>query len=659
MCGICGIVGRELNEAVIGRPIFAMKQVLKHRGPDDHGEYFSPPRDGRLGAAFGHRRLSIVDLDGGHQPMTNEGGDICIVYNGEIYNHQELRAELQARGHRYKTRSDTETILHAYEEYGENCVHRLRGMFAFAIWDGRKGRLFAARDRLGIKPLYYALCDGALIFASEIKSILASGLLRPSVNHRALPEFFTFGQTVDSATLFEGVLKLMPGHWLSYDVTGVQIQKYWDWQFDEPSTYLDDRFYLERFAELMEDAVGSHLMSDVPVGVFLSGGLDSSLIAAVMARQLPDPVKTFTIGFEERYESELKYARAVAAHLGTDHWATVITAKQFFEAIPTLIWHEDEPLKGAPSVALYFLSKLASEHVKVVLTGEGSDELFAGYNDRYWATLLNRRLARYGGALIPEAMRKQVIRKVLWKLPLPLALKKKISHTILYLSSSVEGIFFDNFHTVFTREMQQDLLSSWSSVDPYSNAMGVFERSNAKHFLHRMLYTDVNMDLVELLMKQDQMTMAASIESRVPFLDHLLVEFAGTVPPHLRLHGRPGKLLVKEAAAKMLPREIVRRPKMGFPVPFGHWLKEDSAAMVGEVLLDRRTKRRGYFNVAYVEKILKEHRAGQRDYQNQIWLLLNFELWHRVFIDDFVRPMKHGLGIALYAGLQFLSAWFL
>jgi asparagine synthase (glutamine-hydrolysing) len=389
----------------------------------------------------------------------------------------------------------------------------------------------------------------------------------------------------------------------------------------------------------MEDSVRAHLMSDVPVGVFLSGGLDSSLIAAIMARQHADPVHTFTIGFEDRYESELEYAQTVASHLGTRHCATVLTAKQFFEAVPKLIWHEDEPLKGPPSVALYFLSKLASEHVKVVLTGEGSDELFAGYNDRYWATMLNRRLARYGGVFIPEAVRKHVIRKMLWRLPLPLSLKKKISHTILYLPSNVEGIFFDNFHSIFTREMQRELLSddlcgSLLSVDAYANAMGIFERSNARNFLHRMLYTDVNMDLAELLMKQDQMTMATSLESRVPFLDHILVEFAGTLPPHLRLHGRPGKLLVKKAAERILPHEIAHRPKMGFPVPFGTWLKEDAASMVSEILLEGRTKRRGYFNVSYIEKLLRAHQSDQRDYQNQIWMLLNFELWQRVFIDD-------------------------
>lgn len=637
MCGICGIIGTDLDRTATLRRVSEMKRVLAHRGSDDEGVYLSSPNN-RMQAAFGHQRLSIVDLATGHQPMANEDGHCWIVYNGEIYNHQELRKDLESRGHVYKTHSDTETILHAYEEYGEGCVHKLRGMFAFAIWDDRKKLLFAARDRIGIKPFYYTLSDGKLAFASEIKAILVSGLVRPSVNQNALPEFFAFGQTVDDSTLFAGVHKLMPGHWLTYSRDSLKTQRYWNWQFEEPSEFMTEEFYVDRFAELIEDAVRSHLMGDVPVGLFLSGGLDSSLIGAIMAQLHPDPIHTFTVGFESRYYSEFDYARTVASHIGAQQHEALITAKQFVDAIPKLIWHEDEPLKGAPSVALYFISKLASEHVKVVLTGEGSDELFAGYNDRYWATILNRRIAQIGGYFFPEALRKHVVRKTLWKLPLPLAFKKKISHTILYLPSSVEGIFFDNFHSVFTREMQEELFNGraspdFLSADPYANATSIFHHSNARNFLHQMLYADVNMDLVELLMKQDQMSMAASVESRVPFLDHEVVEFAGTIPPQLRLKGRAGKRLVKKVAERYLPRDIVHRPKMGFPVPFDRWLKDDSVGMVAEILLDKRTIQRGYFNCAYVENLLKSHHSERRDFQSQIWMLLNFELWHRIFID--------------------------
>jgi asparagine synthase (glutamine-hydrolysing) len=636
MCGISGIAGFCQHGYITVERLQRMTDVLRHRGPDDHGIYLSPQEE-EIYAGLGHRRLSIVDLAGGHQPMCNEDGTIWITYNGEIYNHQEIRAELEARGHRYSTRSDTETIIHAYEEYGPDCVHKFRGMFAFAIWDNRHKRLFAARDRLGIKPLYYALHNENLLFASEMKALLASQLLFAAVNDQALPEFFTFGQTGDHTTLFRGIYKLMPGHWLIWDGKQFNIQQYWDWQFDESQPYQPDDYYLQRFIELLQTSVRLRLMSDVPLGMFLSGGLDSSVIAAVMAQQVPEAIQTFSVGFEQQYYSEFNFARVVAEHIKAKHHEVVVTLKEFFDALPKLIWHEDEPLKGPASVALYFVSKLAREYVTVVLTGEGSDELFAGYNDRYWVTLFNRRLKQMGGGLLPESVRKHLVRRWLWQLPLSLRLKKAISHSILYLSPTLEGMLFDNFYSVFTREMQQELFSApfYASIagnDPYANALNLIHSSNAQEFLHQMLYTDVKMYLLELLMKQDQMSMAASIESRVPFLDHILVEFAGTVPPYLRLQGRTGKWLVKQAAERLLPSHIVHRPKMGFPVPFAAWLKEES--FVRDILLDEQTRQRGYFNTGYIEKLLKAHQNGQRDCHSQLWMLLNFELWQRVFFDN-------------------------
>ncbi|ETX01918.1 MAG: hypothetical protein ETSY1_05555, partial [Candidatus Entotheonella factor] len=382
MCGIAGLVsGREMPE--MRERLEVMTDVLTHRGPDDRGIYLSPTGR-RLRAGLGHRRLSIIDLGGGHQPMANETDDIWITYNGEIYNHQELRTTLEAQGHRYRTQSDTETIVHAYEQYGMDCVHRLRGMWAFAIWDEGRQRLFVARDRLGIKPLYYAVHHGVFYFASEIKSLLASRLSAPEVNHDVLPEFLTFGYTCGEATLFEGIRKLMPGHWLTWDGATVNVQSYWDWQFDEGQPYRDNAAYQAEFEDLLDESVRLRLMSDVPLGMFLSGGIDSSIIAACMARHVSTPIKTFSVGFESQYYSEFPYARAVARHIGAEHYETVVKPNDFFEALPKLIWHEDEPLHGPASVALYFVAKLAREHVTVVLTGEGSDELFAGYNDRYW-----------------------------------------------------------------------------------------------------------------------------------------------------------------------------------------------------------------------------------------------------------------------------------
>jgi asparagine synthase (glutamine-hydrolysing) len=614
-----------------------MMQVLEHRGPDDRGVYISPGRDARS-AALGHQRLAIIDVATGHQPMCNEDETLWIVFNGEIYNHRELRRELKARGHTYKTNSDTETVIHAYEEYGETCVEKFRGMFAFAIWDERTKQLFAARDRLGIKPFYYARSNGTFLFASEIKSILSSGLVEPAVNHRVLPEFFTMAQTLSDSTLFVDIKKLAPGHWLHYDGSEVTIRRYWDWNLETDRPARSEDYYVDRFAELFEDSVRAHLMSDVPLGVFLSGGLDSSFIAALMAKHMSAPVKTFSVGFEEKYYSEFDYSRVVARHIGAEHHEVTLTPRILFDTLPKLIWHEDEPLKGAASVALYFVSQLAKRHVKVVLTGEGSDELFAGYNHRYWGTLVARRLARWGGQLIPEVVRRQIIRKTLWQWPLPLPLKKKISHTPLYLSDTVEGLFFDNFHTIFTREMQCELLDAtfhrgMADCDPYDNALAILHSSKSDSFLHKMLYTDLKVDLVELLMKQDQMSMAASLESRLTFLDHVLVEYAGTLPPQLRLKGRSGKWLVKKAAQAFLPNEIIHRPKMGFPVPFESWIKEDQSGFIRDVLLGSSAKSRGYFNTSYIEKLLHWHRAGLRDCHSQIWMLLNFELWQQTFFD--------------------------
>ncbi len=636
MCGIAGlVVSREIPE--MGARLEVMTDVLTHRGPDDRGLYLSPPGH-RLRAGLGHRRLSIIDLGGGHQPMAKETDDIWITYNGEIYNHRELRTTLEAHGHRYRTQSDTETIVHAYEQYGMDCVHYLRGMWAFAIWDETRQRLFVARDRLGLKPLYYAEHDGVFYFASEIKALLASRVAAPEVNDDVLPEFLTFGYTCGEATLFRGIRKLMPGHWLTWDGDTVTVQAYWDWQFDEGQPYRDENVYQEEFEARLDESVRLRLMSEVPQGMFLSGGIDSSIIAACMARHVSTPIKTFAVGFESQYYSEFSYARTVAEHIGTEHYETVVKPSDFFEALPKLIWHEDEPLHGPASVALYFVAKLAREHVTVVLTGEGSDELFAGYNDRYWVTLMNRRLARWTADGVPEGVRQHGVRRWLWQMPLPLKVKKIISHSILYHAPTPEGMLFDNFYGVFIREMQHALTGlSTAAQDPYAQATQLLSQSNAESFLHQMLYADVKSYLLELLMKQDQMSMAVSLESRVPFLDHELVEFAGTVPPHMRLHGRTGKWIVKQAAlgtggrAALLPREVAHRPKMGFPVPFATWLTEDHGAGVREILLEPRTRQRGY--LSYVERLLDDHQRGRWDCFSQIWMLLNFELWQRTFFD--------------------------
>jgi len=640
MCGICGIITCDRNELIDKQIIKKMTDTLKHRGPDDSGIYISTVCEGNIQAGLGHRRLSIIDLAGGHQPMANEDETIWISYNGEIYNHAELRKTLEKCRHKYRTVSDTETIIHLYEEYGEDCVHKLRGMFAFAIWDDINKKLFIARDRLGIKPLYYYAKDGLFIFASEIKGILASGMVPINMNISSLPEYFTFGYISNQETMFKEIQKLLPGHTLMWEKDDIRIQQYWDMKFVDDGNYKEDAYYYQRFIELFEESVQMRLMSDVPLGVFLSGGLDSSSIAAVMAKYVSEPIKTFSVGFEQQYYSEFDYAREVAQHIGAEHYEVVLKPNDFFDSLPKLIWHEDEPIKAPPSVALYYVAKLARENVKVVLTGEGSDELFAGYDDRYWVTLWNRKLAHYFGFLVPDIIRKWIIRPNLWKLPIPLKFKKVLSHTFLYHSLEPQQILFDNFYSIFTRDMQEllfspEMQSRIDGVDPYKSSMNYLNSTNAPDFLNQMLYMDVKTYLLELLMKQDQMSMATSIESRVPFLNHELVEFAANVPPHLKLNGRIGKYIVKKMMQDMLPPRIIERKKMGFPVPMETWLKTDFDDYARSILLDQTTKERGYFNVEYVEKLLKEHTEGEKDNHSQIWSILNFELWNRIFFDEY------------------------
>jgi len=637
MCGIAGLINYKNRFPLSRDRVHAMADVLKHRGPDEEGYYFW--RDGAVQVGFGHRRLSIIDLVTGHQPMSNEDGTIWIVYNGEIYNHLDLRVELESKGHIYRTTSDTETIIHLYEEYGERCVEKLRGMFAFAIWDEKRRRLFAARDRIGIKPFYYTVIDGCLAFASEIKGILASGWVQPEINWHAFPEYLAFGYISSHETLFSKIYKLMPGHWMLWENGDVKVHQYWDMTFHENS-YKPDKYYFERFREIFEESVRIHLMSDVPLGVFLSGGLDSSSVATTMVKFVDEPIKTFSVGFERQYYSEFDYAREVARHINSDHHEIILKPKDFFESLPKLIWHEDEPIKAPPSIALYFVAKLAGEHVKVVLTGEGSDELFAGYDDRYWMTLWNRKLGHYLGFLIPDWMRYRLIRPYLWKTPIPLMLKKVIWHTFLYHNpDDMRQILFDSFYTIFTPEVQEQLLSPevWErirDIDPYASSLDFLQRSNAREFLNRMLYADVKTYLLELLMKQDNMSMAASIESRVPFLDNKLVEFACEVPPHLKLNGRNVKYIVKRALQDRLPESIINRSKIGFPVPFRAWIKTELGRYAWDILLDDRTRKRGYFNVDFLERLMKEHIERKRDNGNQIWTALNFELWNRIFIDS-------------------------
>jgi asparagine synthase (glutamine-hydrolysing) len=627
MCGIAGIVkfdpGQRVEEARLSR----MGDVQYHRGPDGAGLWI----DGPVGLA--HRRLAIVDVASGQQPMANEDETVWIAFNGEIYNHAALRPALERQGHRYRTHSDTETILHLYEELGPRCVERLRGMFAFAIWDRRRRTLLLARDRLGIKPLYYARTEQELLFASEIKGILAAGAVPLEFNEAILPEFLANRYVIGDDTFYRGIRKLLPGRILEWSAEGgFREQRYWK---PPVATDRDGGVGLaERAGALREElrsAVQSHLMSDVPLGLFLSGGLDSSGLAALMAPMVGKGMQTFSVGFAEAEANELEYAREVARAVGAEHRDVVISADQFMQALPKLIWHEDEPIAFPSSVPLYFVSRLARRHVKVVLTGEGADELFLGYDYRYRVTALNARLGRWYWAAVPPAVRRRVAGSLVrWPAPV----RRYARRSFLAYEPGPRGLFFDNF-SVFPEGLQRDLIVDkgvLTARDPYGDGLRYWEEHHGD-LLERMSYADMQTHLVELLMKQDQMSMAASLESRVPYLDHVVVEGGLRMPGDQRLRGWQTKAVLREALRPLVPPRILTRPKMGFPVPFGRWLRGAFWPAVEEYVLSPRALERNLFRPAVLRRIADEHRMGVGRHADRLWLLINLELWQRMAIE--------------------------
>lgn len=630
MCGIAGILHPQ-HQAVDVRRLKAMAASMIHRGPDDEGILAY----GTVGLV--HRRLSIVDLAGGHQPMPNEDGSIHIVFNGEIYNHAEHRAGLEARGHTFATHSDTEAIVHLYEQYGEHCVDHLRGMFAFAIWNRRTRELFCARDRLGVKPLYYVHAnDGSFFFASEIKALLAARSIRPELNLLALPDYLANHATSDDATLFAGVRRLPAGHSLCWRDGKIQIRRYWD--VDPSDVGQDDSRSVSRMVgewrDLFQESVRLRLMSDVPLGMFLSGGIDSSAIAAAMSQMVREPIKTFSVAFNSPEANELEYARMVARAYHTDHHEVYVAPGDFAAALPHLVWHEDEPLGHPASVPLYFVSQLAQRHVKVVLTGEGSDELLAGYY-RYRTTLLNLAAGRLYHACSTESIR-HLVRSITISLA-PRTLARRLPRTFLWRSPNIDALYFDNF-AVFMQDMQQNLLSRdlrdrLEPFDPYSGMRRYFDAPNSASKLQRMLYADLKTYLHELLMKQDQMSMAASIESRVPFLDHKLVEYSTALPDRLKLRGWTTKYVLREAMKGVLPEPILKRRKMGFPVPLRRWFCREFRPLLEEFVLGKRTIARGLFQPEFLRQIVHEHVTGVAEHTERLWTLVNFEMWQRQFID--------------------------
>ncbi len=631
MCGICGVaIPDRLDRAADERTVIRMRDALTHRGPDGQGLLL----DG--GIALGHRRLSIVDVTHGAQPMTTVDGRSSIAYNGEVFNHPALMAELQADGVRYRTTCDTETVLHLYARHGRDFVRQCRGMFAIAIWDRQARTLILARDRFGVKPLYYLHADdGTLWFASEIKALLEAGATRAVMNIAALPDFLANHAPSGDETMFAGIRRLPAGHLLTWKDGAITLEQYWDLDItpDEALARRSDASLVEEYAARFEEAVRLRLMADVPLGVFLSGGIDSAAITATMSRLVTDSIQTFSVAFAEREANELRYARLVSEAFGTKHREIVVSPEQFWSALPRLVWHEDEPIAHPSSVALNFVSRLAAEHVKVVLTGEGSDETLAGYN-RYRVTLANMAIGGAWESVVPRSLRSSIAAMI--GEAGASGLRGKLARTFLARPTNLDAMYFDNF-AVFAPDRLATILSpalrdAVRGIDAYAAYHRALANSTAPTLLGKLLYVDTKTYLHELLMKQDQMSMAASIESRVPFLDHPLVEWVGRLPDRAKLRGTTTKWILRQAMAGKLPPAILARRKMGFPVPVGTWLRGPWAHLLDEFVTSPRAQARGLFESTAIARVVRGHLGGE-NHSERLWALITFELWQRIFID--------------------------
>jgi asparagine synthase (glutamine-hydrolysing) len=629
MCGIAGFVDlqQRLPRDEAAATLEQMCRVIAHRGPDDQGTMQTDD-----GAHLGMRRLSIIDLAGGHQPISNEDGTVSIVFNGEIYNYRELQPELEARGHHFQTHSDTEVIVHSYEEFGPDCVSKLRGMFAFAIWDAKKQSLFIARDRVGKKPLYYTLTsEGALIFGSELKSLLQHPSMRREINPQAIDAYLTWGYVPDPLSILKGIRKLPPGHYLTFANGRVDVTCYWDFRYEpvqgETSRRAED--YLEELRSLLSESVRLRLIADVPLGAFLSGGIDSSTIVGLMAREMSQPVKTFSIGFNEDSYNELKYARIAARHFGTDHHEFVVTP-DLCQIVDDLAWFLDEPFADSSAIPTYMVSKLAREHVKVVLSGDGGDELFAGYT-RY---VIDQRRSGFAG--LPRFVRHGLMAPLSRHLPHGARGRNFLHNVALdsldrYLDSI--SIFTElNKPLLYTDAFRGQLQRNGDEVIPFRSYA---ERVRTGEPLDTLLYIDSKTYLPgDILTKVDRMSMAVSLEARVPLLDHKLIEFVNSIPASLKLNGLETKHVFKQAIRDFVPAEILNRPKQGFGVPVDEWINQQLRERIHDTLTEQRTRERGYIAPAYVQLLLDEHERGRRDHSTQLWTLFMLELWHRVVYEE-------------------------
>ena len=627
MCGICGQFRFDREARVSPALIHAMADTIRHRGPDDEGFYIS----GRIGLGF--RRLSIIDLAGGHQPLSNEDGTVWIVFNGEIYNYQALRDDLLGKGHVFKTKSDTEVIVHLYEEYGTDCVQKLRGMFGFAIWDARREQLFLARDRLGIKPLYYCLAKDFLAFGSELKAILADPSIPREVDPTLVDRFLTHRYVPGGQTLLRSISKLEPGHSMVVKGGAPVPRRYWDLRFPEPPVHRSGRRLDEELMELLDDTVRLHMISDVPVGFLLSGGLDSTAMLSLASQKTDKPISTFTIGFSGGgVVDERPYARLAAERFGSTHYELSISSSDFREFLPGYVQHMEEPVCEPPAVALYYISKLARQFVKVLISGEGGDEAFAGYENYrnlFWFEHLKaaarpfRKQAGVGMAWLGRRWNSRVLLKYGARMGVPFE--------EYYLSRTCSPFDFvprerGNLYSTAMAE-SVDVDRSLSPTREYmANAAGY-------SVLNKMLYVDTNTWLPdELLVKADKMTMANSVELRVPLLDHKVLEFAAGMPRTAKVRRWTMKYAAKRALKGRVPQEILARRKAGFPVPYRSWLRGELREFVSQIVMDRKALSRGYFKPGALEEVLKANVNGT-DFSKEVFSLVVLELWHRAFVD--------------------------
>jgi asparagine synthase (glutamine-hydrolysing) len=628
MCGIAGKFNFDAARPIDCERLEAMASAVAHRGPDAAGYFVG------AGIGLGHRRLSIIDLATGDQPLANEDRTVWVVFNGEIYNFAEIRTELESFGHRFRTHTDTEVIVHAYEQWGDNAVDRFRGMFAFALWDEPKRRLLLVRDRLGVKPLYYCATPSGITFGSEIKSLLVDPDVPRDWSAEALDAYLTLQYVPCPQTMYRAIGKLPPGHLLVAERGRVSTKRYWDLAFTGDGHADREEEYLEQLDALVNESVHLRLVSDVPLGAFLSGGIDSSAVVAAMAATSAGRVVTTTVGFDEQAFNELEYARTVARHLGVEQHETIVRP-DIADLLPKLAWHFDEPFADSSAVPTYYVSKAAREHVTVALSGDGGDELWAGYTRHrveQWELTARRWLGPIGGTLAGRLAR---------RIPIGVKGARSVRHLALqpadaYARKHAYGQFEAGGRDAL---YSSDFTSQVRHADPFAGFRAAYEACSSRDPLDRALYVDVKTYLVDDIMtKVDRMSMAVSLEAREPLLDHKLLEFAASVPTSLKLKNGRSKYLLRRLLERRIPRSIVDRPKHGFEAPIGAWLRGPLAPMVDSLLLDGRLRDRGVFDEGAVAALWREHRSRRQDHRHRLWSLVMLELWFRQFVDGQTSP---------------------